>query len=191
MITRRLDEVIRYDGSQLRAHWIRRHCGIAGDAVVTFRGPCGVTHGEMADLSDLLDGPGIAGSDMLHLLIEVFDDGDLLRAVFRQRLVSAVALDTLRALAPQAVLRREGDDLYLGEGKLSISIATRSLVSTLIHFAVNIDNAGTPVPTASLRDLGVDPDEFADRLLVAIAAEEASVRAARADVRAKGEAGEA
>lgn len=183
-----LDATTAYDGSQLRAHWILRHTGLAGDAIVAFRGPCQVAEAEMADLEDLLGGPGIAGADMLHFITEVFDDGDLLRAVHRQRLFTALALDRLRALVePAADLRRDGDDLYVGSGKLSISIATRSLVSTLLHFAVNVTNEGTPVPTASLGDLGVDPEVFARSLLHAAVAEAESILAARAKVRAKGE----
>jgi hypothetical protein len=143
----------------------------------------------MADLEDLLAGSTIAADEMVHVLLEIFDDGDLLRAVYLQRLVTALALDTLSELAPGADLRRSGDDLFAGEGKLSVSVATRSPVSTLIHFAVNVSNAGTPVHTSSLEDLGVDPEAFGERLLEAVAGEYESVRAARARVRAKGEFG--
>ncbi|MCB9869464.1 MAG: DUF366 family protein [Planctomycetes bacterium] len=188
MLSAWLEETLAYDGSQLRAHWILRHCGLVGDAVVAFRGPCRVADREMADLEDLLSGVGIAGDDMVHFLCECFDDGDLLRAVYVQRLFSAAAGDTLRALAPGVDLRRQGDDLFVGPGKLSISIATRSPVSTLIHFAVNVSNEGTPVHTAALADLGVDPAEFAQRLLGDWTAEVESVRLARAKVRAKDEA---
>ncbi len=187
MKTQWLDQTIAYDGSQLRAHWILRAAGLAGDAVVAFRGPCRVAASEMADLEDLLEGPGIAGDDMVHFVAEVFDDGDLLRAVYRQRLFTALALDTLRDLAPAADLIRTGDDLFVGTSKLSISIATRSLVSTLMHFAVNVSNAGTPVATASLQDLDVDPEEFATRMLHAVVAEHDSILSARAKVRGKGE----
>lgn len=192
MESRWLDKTIAYDGSQLRAHWILREVGLAGDAVVAFRGPCAVSDQEMADLEDLLDGPGIVGDDMLHFVVELFDDGELLRAIYLQRLFSALALDTLRAqISDPGIsvrLRREGDDLFFGSGKLSISIATRSLVSTLIHFAVNVTNAGTPVETASLGDLGVEPAEFAQSLLDALVVEHRSVSNARVKVRAKGEA---
>ena len=192
MESRWLDKTIAYDGSQLRAHWILREVGLAGDAVVAFRGPCAVSEQEMADLEDLLDGPGIVGDDMLHFVVELFDDGELLRAIYLQRLFSALALDTLRAqISDPGIsvrLRREGDDLFFGSGKLSISIATRSLVSTLIHFAVNVTNAGTPVETASLGDLGVEPAVFAQSLSDALVVEHRSVSAARVKVRAKGEA---
>lgn len=188
MNQRWLPERIAYDGSQLRAHWILGETGLVGDAVVGFRGSCRVADAEMADLEDLLARSEIAADDMVHCLIEVFDDGDIMRAVFLQRLVSALALDTLRELSAGAEIRRSGDDLFVGEGKLSISVATRSLVSTLIHFAVNVSNAGTPVRTASLEDIGVESEVFAKAFLGAIVEEYQSVRDARAQVRAKGEA---
>ena len=50
MICRRLTERIRYDGSQLSAHWILAHAGLVGDAIVAFRGPCDVARDEIADL---------------------------------------------------------------------------------------------------------------------------------------------
>ena len=188
MNQRWLRERIAYDGSQLRAHWILGKTGLVGDSVVAFRGSCRVVDGEMADLEDLLSHSEIAADDMVHCLIEVFDDGDIMRAVYLQRLVSAVALDTLRTLASGADIYRRGDDLFAGDGKLSISVATRSMVSSLIHFAVNVSNLGTPVRTAGLEDLGVEPEAFANALLGANADEYRSVLAARAQVRAKGEA---
>src|SRR5262245_28632537 len=163
MKTRFLEQTLAYDGSQLRAHWILRTTGIVGDALVAWRGPCRVRSEEMADLADL-DGPGIAGDDMLHFVMERFDDGDLERAVLRQRLLAALALELLRKEAPASELSRDGDDLYAGAGKLSISIATKTACSSLWHFAVNVSNRGTPVPTAALSDLGVDPRVFADQL---------------------------
>ena len=111
MKTRWLEESIRYDGSQLRAHWILSHCGLVGDALVAFRGPCRVGATEMADLADL-DGPGIAADDMVHFLWESFREPDLLLAVHRQRLLSAQAGEVLRDMAPAAIVRRDGDDLW-------------------------------------------------------------------------------
>ncbi len=187
MITRYLTDSLRYDGTQLRAHWILRTTGICGDALVAWRGPCRVHTDEIADLADVA-GPGIAGDDMLHFLWERFDDCDLERAVLRQRLMSAIAREVLVELAPTAPVLRLGDDLHVGPGKLSISIATRSLVSTLIHFAVNVTNSGTSVATAALADLGVEPRDYAERLLARVGAEMESVQTARAKVRGRDEA---
>lgn len=182
MITHWSDERIDYDGSQLRAHWILSRFGLTGDACVAFRGACSVDIGEMADLEDL-DGPGIAAHDMVHVIWEEFSHPDLLLAVHRQRLLAAQAGELLRHRG----VHRQGDDLFVGEGKLSISIATCSPVSALLHFAVNASQGGAPVPIASLDELGEDPADFARRLLAAAAAEQTSMHAARAKVRAKDE----
>ena len=137
------EEPIDYDGSQLRAHWVLSRFGLCGDALVAFRGACRVRAAEMADLADL-DGPGIAGDDMVHFVWEEFTSPGLLLAVHRQRLMSATAREVLAELAPAAVVRRCGDDLFVGAGKLSISIATVTPVSALIHFAVNAAPGGAP-----------------------------------------------
>ena len=181
-----IDRTISYDGSQLRAHWILAETGHAGDSIVAFRGPCRVLLDEIADLADI-DGPGIAANDMVHFVWECFDDANLTLAVHRQRLLSASARETLAALAPHAMVRRDGDDLFLGDGKLSISIATASPVSSLIHFAVNATHGGAPVQIAALSDLRVDPRRFAESLLMRVVDEQASIRTARSKVRAKGE----
>lgn len=186
MITHWIDQRLAYDGSQLRAHWILAEAQIAGDAMVAFRGPCRVARDEIADLADL-DGPGIAADDMLHFVWECFSATDLLLAVHRQRLLSATAGEVLRGLAPGADLRRSGDDLFVGDGKLSISIATASPVSTLIHFALNVSPGGAPVRIATLQQLGVDPEPFAKRLLAQVAHEQSTIVIARSKVRAKGE----
>lgn len=180
------DEPIAYDGSQLRAHWLLARFQLAGDAAVAFRGPCRVTSDEMADLADL-DGPGIAGSDMVHVVWESFTEPGLLLAVHRQRLLAAEAREVLATLAPDRQVRRDGDDLWVGSGKLSISIATVTPVSSLIHFAVNATPGGAPVATATLQELGVAPRAFGGELLARVAAEQDSIAIARAKVRPKGE----
>lgn len=186
MLTHWCDEAIDYDGSQLRAHWLLSRFGSCGDAMVAFRGACRVRVDEMADLADL-DGPGIAGADMVHFVWESFAAADLLLAVHRQRLLSAQAREVLAHMAPRAPVRREGDDLWVGAGKLSISIATVTPVSAIIHFAVNATSGGAPVVTSDLQSLGVAPREFALALLTRVADEQQSIAMARSKVRAKGE----
>ena len=190
MHTRWLPTKIAYVGTQLRPHWILQATGLAGDALVAFRGPCRVARDEIADLADR-DGPGIAGADMVHFVWETFDDGDLERAVLRQRLLAARARETLQRLGRPArlvaQLVREGDDLWLARRKLSISVATKSMVSSLIHFAVNVGRRGAPVPICGLDDLGVAPVRFVRALLAACASEESSMAVARAKVRPREE----
>ena len=180
------DETIAYDGSQLRAHWLLARFQLAGDAAVAFRGACRVATDEIADLADV-DGPGIAGDDMVHVVWESFTEPDLLLAVHRQRLLSAQAAEVLASLGCRTRVRRDGDDLWVGEGKLSISIATVTPVSAVIHFAVNATPGGAPVPIATLQQLGVEPRAFGEALLQRLAAEQEAIRIARAKVRPKGE----
>ena len=49
---------------------------------------------------------------------------------------------------------QDGDDIFIGDAKLSVSIATASISSMKIHFALNITTKGTPidVQTSSLED---------------------------------------
>lgn len=178
---------LTYDGTQLRSHWILATTGLVGDALVAFRGPCALPPVEYADLEDRLAGAVIAADDMLHFVWERFDDGDLDRATLRQRLLAARVLATLGRLAPACAprLQREGDDLFYGRGKLSISVATRSVVSTLIHFGLNIDNRGTPVNTASLADLGLQPARVAGAVLRDTEHEESAMVRARCKVRVR------
>jgi hypothetical protein len=116
---------------------------------------------------------------MLHFLCEFFDP-DLPKTILRQRLLVAIAAEQLAGVTG---LRRNGDDLYVGERKLSVSIATVSPVSSLIHFALNIDPTGAPVPAVGLAELGVEPEQFARRLMTAFAEELESIDAARCKVR--------
>jgi hypothetical protein len=186
LATQWLARPIAYDGSQLRSHWILAEAGLVGDVLVGFRGPCNVLLDEMADLADL-DGPGIRADDMVHFVWESFREPDLLLAVHRQRLLSAQAAELLQVMAaPGTRVVRSGDDLFVGDGKLSISIATVSPVSSLVHFALNATQGGAPVRTAALVELGVDPDAYGRRLLDVVAAEQASIQDARAKVRPKG-----
>jgi len=182
-----MEEPLAYDGSQLRSHWILARTGLVGDALVGFRGPCNVLLDEMADLADL-GGPGIRADDMVHFVWESFRDRDLLLAVHRQRLLSAQAAEWIAQRVPAGMrVTRSGDDLFVGGGKLSISIATVSPVSSLVHFAVNATQGGAPVRTAALADLGLDPVVFGRALLAVVADEQASIEEARAKVRPKGE----
>ena len=184
MKTKFINNEFIYDGTQLRSLYAYLEHGLLGDSVVSWVGPCNVAFAEMVDGEDLLAKSEIRGARMLHFIVEIFNQS-LFSAVALQRLFAAIGLDLLRAFAPAhaAQLKREGDDLYFGDGKLSISIATVSPSSALIHFAINCTNDGTPVKTAALSDLGVEPRAFADRAMAALAAELSGVSEATMKVR--------
>ncbi len=78
---------------------------------------------------------------------------------------------------------RKGAGAKANEGKLSISIATLTPMSAVIHFALNVSNLGTPVATASLEELGVAPEDYAQLAMARLVAEISSIEAATVKVR--------
>lgn len=161
-----------YDGEQLRSLYAYLTHGILGDSCVAWQGACSVDFAHMVDGEDLLAEATIAGSDMVHFIVEIFDQ-NLMSGVLLQRVFAGLVKDVLLEMSPVKNLKitRTGDDLYWKGGKLSISIATQSPVSVMVHFAINVSNEGTPVQTSCLKDLKVDPKKFAEKCMQALKAE--------------------
>lgn len=161
-----IDKAINYDGTQLRSLFAYLNFQLLGNSIVSFRGECNVSLDHMVDGEDLLQNAQICGSDMLHFIFEIFDEklitGVLVQRLFASLVQNKITLKTNKKFS----LTRDGDDLYWDSKKLSISIATHSPQSILVHFAMNISNEGTPVPTCSLSDFGIEPMEFAKELLI-------------------------
>ncbi len=186
MISSFLKSEAKYDGTQLVSlHNYLQH-RLLGDSIVGWIGGCDISAAHMVDGEDLLENATIAGDRMLHFIVEMFDS-TLFAAVGMQRLLASLVLEQLRTDSPRQELAqslvRRGDDIFAGTRKLSISIATQSPVSSLIHFAVNVSNAGTPVSTLSLEDLGVAPERLALALMEAFCKEVQSIREATRKVR--------
>jgi hypothetical protein len=169
---------IDYDGTQIHSLWAYRTFGLQGDSIVAFQGGCEIPFENMVDLEDVRARSRIASPLMVHFIVEHFDL-DLEKAALRQRLLSAAVRDELGS-----GVRRVGDDLFLGKGKLSISIATRTPVSSKIHFGINVERAtDVGVETRSLGDLRVKPVPFAKKILGRYGAEMAGVLDVRTRVR--------
>ena len=168
--------------TELYGHFAFRTFGITGDAAVAFVGPCDVEGERLVDLADEHAGETIKAARMLHFVIEHFGV-PLAEAVWRQRLFAAIVCEEVSARAPKASVRRQGDDVFANEGKLTVSIATVSPTSAVVHFGVNVDGAGAPVPVADLRSLGIDARELASAVLARYAAEAESARAAACKVK--------
>ena len=180
--THYIPETIAYTGKQLSALWAYMNFNVQGDSIVAFCGPCEIPLDHMVDAADVKERSRIASRRMLHFIVEHFDL-DLEKAVLRQRLLASIVRDVLVERRPKANIRREGDDLYEGQRKLSISIATLSPVSSLMHFGINIISAGAPVPAKGLADYRIDPRRFAEEVLRRYAKEMNSVRDATTKVR--------
>lgn len=178
------EQISVYDGRQLSPLFAYRTFGVEGHSIVSWVGPCAIPDEHIVDIEDLRAKARIEGSMMLHFIVEVFG-ANLREMVALQRLFASIAVEQLKSLGQNVEgqtrfpIRREGDDLFVQlrdrEGKLSISIASLSSVSGMIHFAVNVTNDGTPVPTASLEDLRISAKEYSERLSQAFASEFQSI----------------
>lgn len=164
MKTELLNQEIKYEGWQLCPHWIYKNFKIQGDATVAFKGECEVKLTEMVDIEDVINNEPIYSKSMLSFISEQFNVG-LVEGVFRQRLLICTIKEALerRGITPV----RSGDDLFVNGKKLTVSIATKSLTSILIHTGINIDSAGAPVKACGLSsDLGItDIEVFAQEIL--------------------------
>lgn len=182
MITKFIKKNITYTGSELSSLFAYKNFDIQGDSLVAFCGPCDVALTELVDQADVKTGGVIYSSSMVHFIGEFFEL-DLRTGIFRQRLYISIIKETLEKMAKNVEIERRGDDLFIKNKKLSVSIATFSPVSTMLHIGINIDPTGAPVPAIGLNDLKIDPVQFVQQVLKNIAAEEESIYLARCKVR--------
>ena len=153
MKTKFIDEEIKYIGTQLAPHWIYKNFNIQGDSIVAFVGECRVDLSEMVDIEDVINNEPIYSKRMLSFISEQFGI-NLTEGVLRQRLLMCIIKELLEKRGIFVV--RNGDDLIINGGKLSVSIATKSITSVLIHTGLNIISEGAPVKAAGLQsELGI------------------------------------
>ena len=160
MHTKLIEKEIKYIGSQLAPHWIYKNFKLQGDAIVAFIGECEVALTEMVDIEDVINNEPIYSKSMLSFITEQFNV-NLVEGVFRQRLLICIIKELLEERGIFVV--RNGDDLMIDGRKLSVSIATKSTTSILIHTGLNILSEGAPVKVSGLTsELGItDVKEFA------------------------------
>ena len=157
MIHEHLKDRILYDGTQIRPNWALNELNIKGPSIITWIGPMNIK-----DIMDYEDtGLEIKAEKMAHFIVEHFDEqpANLRLAYHRQRILVMILQEELWKQGIPT--RREGDDLYIGHGKLTVSVATASLSSMKIHLGMNITSKGTPedVETVGIldyKDLGED-----------------------------------
>lgn len=155
-----IENEVKYIGSQLAPHWIYKNYKLQGDAIVAFVGECEVKLTEMVDIEDVINNEPIYSKYMLSFISEQFNI-ELVEGVYRQRLLITCIKEALENRGFK--VNRNGDDLFVNDKKLSVSIATKSMTSVLIHTGVNILSDGAPIPVSGLEsDLGIkDIKEFA------------------------------
>ena len=182
MIHAFIEESIDYTGEQLRSLWALERFGLQGDSIVTFVGKADVAVAALVDRRDAQDGRGIYSEQMLHFIVEHFDT-DLEKAVWRQRLLICIIKEELEQRVRALRLIRRGDDLFFGDRKLTVSVATVSPLSSLIHTGVNVLAENAPVPACGLREWDLDAGQIGRLVAERYAAEVESIRKARCKVR--------
>jgi hypothetical protein len=176
-----LDDPLEYDGRQLSTAFFDQHAAHEEDAIVLFVGRADVGVEQLVDLEDAEAGAVIYSPLMAHALLE-HRGVSLDEAAWRQRLLGHLAARWIASRSGVAVDVR-GDDLFVRDGKLSVSVATRSPRGCLMHLGVNVETDGAPVRAAGLRDLRIPPQEFLSALARLYAEELVSVRHAVSKVR--------
>lgn len=182
MKTKLIEEEIKYIGSQLAPHWIYKNFKLQGDAIVAFIGECEVKLTEMVDIEDVINNEPIYSKLMLSFITEQFGV-ELVEGVFRQRLLICIIKELLEERGVFVV--RNGDDLMINGRKLSVSIATKSTTSILIHTGLNILSEGAPVKASGLTsELGIeDVREFALEVMKRYSEEIEDIKLASTKVR--------
>lgn len=138
-----------YDGSQLHHAFVYEQSKVLGSSIGYFRGAANVRE-HLVDLKDLLASDYIFSDDMWHFIIEI-PDATITEMVVWQRLFISMCTDELRPF-PETIIR-DGDDIMVDDVKLSVSIATLSQFSGLIHVGINVTvGENCPVDAIGLED---------------------------------------
>lgn len=164
MHTKFIDKETKYTGNELAPHWIYKNFHLQGDAIVAFCGECEVKLTEMVDIEDVINDEPIYSKNMLSFIVEHFNIG-LVEGVTRQRMLICIIKEELESKGIQVI--RKGDDLFVEGKKLSVSIATKSLTSILMHIGINIDPTGAPIDAIGLEFLKIlDISSFAQSVML-------------------------
>ena len=148
------EEKIKYTGKELSPHWILSRFKLYGDSIVSFVGEVEVPIDNMVDVEDRINNEPIYAKSMLNFIIEHFDYS--IKEIAMAQIILVQSIREVFLDEYNITLKREGDDLFYDGRKLSVSIATKSVVSGLIHTALNIDCTGAPVKASDINEIGIN-----------------------------------
>ncbi len=142
-----------YDGSQLHHAFAYEQKKVLGPTISYFIGGCAVKE-HLVDLEDSLADDFIKSERMAHFIIEI-PEAPIRETVVWQRFFIRQIARRLQndVYYDSCTLTINGDDIMVNGLKLSVSIATLSRFSGLIHVGINITvGEGCPVAAIGLKD---------------------------------------
>jgi len=164
---------IDYDGSQLHHAFAYKNTGTQnalGPTISYFVGKANVKE-HLVDLEDSIANDFISSKEMVHFIIEI-PNASIQETVLWQRLfmyqITSTLKEDLQELGDTSnIIYLDGDDIMIDNNdeadsqKLSVSIATLSLFSGLIHAGINV-NVGNncPVSAIGLNTLNIMPSLY-------------------------------
>lgn len=151
------NEKFTYTGDELKPHFNFMRYGLKGSSLSIACGPCEVQNTELVDLQDQKEGEFIKSTEMIHFLGEFYGLG-IKEGVFLQCYFISVFKDLLNLEFGENKVKQSGNDLFIDDKKLSVSIVAPSIGSVLMHFGVNINSKGAPVSAVGLSEYKVDSD---------------------------------
>jgi hypothetical protein len=154
MIYKNLKKSMIYDGGQIKPLWAFREMGIKESSIITWIGPMEIKPAKIIDYEDV--DMEIKADKMIHFIVEHLDcqPADMRLCYHRQRILVIIVKEVLGNFGIKT--KRNGDDLFVGARKLTVSIATCSISSMKIHLGINLTSKGTPedVPTVGILEIG-------------------------------------
>jgi hypothetical protein len=149
-----VEENMCYDGSQIRPLWALDKLNIKGSSIISWIGPMEIDPLKIIDVEDT--GIEIKSDKMIHFIVEHFDSQptNIKLCYHRQRILVMILKDLISKWGVQST--RNGDDLFVDGGKLTVSIASISSTSMKIHLGVNVTSEGTPKDVKTKGILEID-----------------------------------
>lgn len=136
-----------YDGSQLHHAFAYEQNNVLGPTISFFVGKASVKE-HLVDLEDSLANDFIHSDRMVHFIIEI-PNATIREAVVWQRFFIYQIARQLETNTFNMDIDIEGDDLMIEGQKLSVSIATLSRFSGLIHVGINV-HVGDKCPVSAI-----------------------------------------
>lgn len=142
-----------YTGVELHHAFAYEEAFQLGPTISFFVGAADVKE-HLVDLEDSLQNDFIKSERMVHFIIEI-PNISIQETVVWQRLFIRLVAEKLIKEVEGIDIEIEGDDIMIEGQKLSVSIATLSQFSGLIHAGINVHvGAGCPVDAIGLADFG-------------------------------------